>query len=667
MTTLLRTRRSVLVVALFLTAGLSPVPAAAQGYLHANGIYIADGSNTNILLRGMGLGGWLVPEGYMLGTASFANSPTQFRNVIAQLVGDDNTEQFFARYRANFIQRQDIDSLARWGFNSVRLPMHYGLLSSARGAYRASGFAIIDSLLAWCEANRLYLILDLHCAPGGQNLDNISDYQGPPALWESEEHQAWTAEIWKTLAARYASRTWIGGYDLINETAYTFTGGNTPLRNLLVRITDSIRTVDRNHLLFMEGNWYATDFAALPPAWDSNMAWSFHKYWNPNDLNAIQGYINLRANTLTPLWLGESGENSNQWFADAIALLERYNIGWSWWTHKKIGSIACPMNVRKASGYDALLKFWGGTGTQPSVDAAVAALNEQADLFNARHCRLQPDFLDALFRQPKTDARIPYAKNMIPGTVFASNYDLGRNGIAYADADFQNVSGPGGTAYNTGYAYRNDGVDIEPCNDVLSNGYDVGWTGAGEFLAYTVTVQTGGTYRLTVGASSGSSGGTARVDVDGTPWSGTITLGATGGWQTWNAFDGGTAPLAAGTHDLVFRCLSGGFNVDRLTFALVAADVEDAREKPKEFGLAPNFPNPFNPQTTISYSLPARSPVRLTVLNTLGERMTDLVTETQDAGRHEVVWDGGGMPSGTYYCRLQAGGLVETRRMVLLR
>lgn len=191
----------------------------AQGYLHASGIYIVDGSNNQIQLRGMGLGGWLVPEGYMLGTSSFANSATGFKNVVSQLVGPENAETFFQAYRASFVRKKDIDSLAAWGFNSVRLPMHYNLLTSAPGVYLESGFAIIDSLLDWCEANQIYLILDLHAAPGGQNADNISDYQGPPSLWESTVYQDWTTTLWKTIAARYKNEPWIGGYDLINETA----------------------------------------------------------------------------------------------------------------------------------------------------------------------------------------------------------------------------------------------------------------------------------------------------------------------------------------------------------------------------------------------------------------------------------------------------------------
>ncbi len=215
-------------------AGLSGQHAGAQGFLHAAGIYLADGTNRTVILRGLGLGGWLVPEGYMIGTSSFANSPTEFRNKVAALVGAPNADQFFAAYRRYFVQRADIDSLARWGFNSVRLPMHYALLITGAGGLCGTGFAMIDSLLAWCEADRLYLILDLHARLADRTWAISATTRDLPASGKANLRQ-WTAELWKTIARRYASEQWIGGYDLLNETTYSFPSGNKPLRDLLVQ------------------------------------------------------------------------------------------------------------------------------------------------------------------------------------------------------------------------------------------------------------------------------------------------------------------------------------------------------------------------------------------------------------------------------------------------
>ncbi len=88
---------------------------------------------------------------------------------------------------------------------------------------------------------------------------------------------------------------------------------------------------------------------------------------------------------------------------------------------------------------------------------------------------------------------------------------------------------------------------------------------------------------------------------------------------------------------------------------------------PTEFGLAQNFPNPFNPSTTIEFSLPRSGYVTLVVYNTLGEEIATLVSETLSAGRYSTEWNAAGFSSGIYFYRLQAGEFVETRKLLLLR
>ena len=78
---------------------------------------------------------------------------------------------------------------------------------------------MIDELLNWCEQNQIYLILDMHAAPGGQGYDAaISDYDSSkPSLWESIYNRNKLIALWGKLAERYQNETWIGGYDLLNE------------------------------------------------------------------------------------------------------------------------------------------------------------------------------------------------------------------------------------------------------------------------------------------------------------------------------------------------------------------------------------------------------------------------------------------------------------------
>ena len=102
-------------------------------------------------------------------------------------------------------------------------------------------------------------------------------------------------------------------------------------------------------------------------------------------------------------------------------------------------------------------------------------------------------------------------------------------------------------------------------------------------------------------------------------------------------------------------------------------ELAESREIPTHFELFPNFPNPFNPSTTIRYGLPVASPVSLIVYNLLGQQVATLETGTErEAGYHAVVWDGrsdAGTPvaSGVYFVRIRAGAFVQTQQMVLVK
>ncbi|MFP9098725.1 carbohydrate-binding protein [Flavobacterium sp. RHBU_24] len=559
---------------------LLSIPAFSQGFLHQQGQQIVDGNGNPILLRGLGLGGWMVQEGYMLQTASFAGSQHEIRQKITDLIGAANTETFYQKYRDNGITKRDIDSLKAWGFNSVRLPMHYNLYTlpieqepvAGQQTWLDEGFERTDALLQWCADNQMYLILDMHAAPGGQGKDaNISDYDpSKPSLWESEANKTKMIALWRRLADRYKDSPWIGAYDLINEPNWAFTGtnqngcdenSNTPLRNLMVAITQSIREVDTNHMVIIEGNCWGNNYNGIFPLWDDNMTMSFHKYWNGNDQGAIQGLLNLRNQHNVPLWLGESGENSNVWFRDAIKLVESLNIGWAWWPMKKVESIAGPADVTKPAGYQALLDYWGGTGAAPSVEAATATLMQLAENYKLQNTTIKRDVIDAMFRQVQTDDTKKYKPHPIPGKVYATEYDLGTNGFAYKDNDVATYHSGGGTytAWNQGWAMRNDGVDIQASTDSPTNGFQVGYTAPAEWLVYTLTAPDVTAYDIDIRYAG--SGKIHFEDAAGRI-SETITLPNTGGWDTWGTASLTDVLLKAGDNKVKLYIDASGFNLN---------------------------------------------------------------------------------------------------------
>ena len=346
-------RRMRLIKIILILSGLS----FSQGFLHTAGKEIVEGNGEPILLRGFGLGGWLVPEGYMLINRAWIEgfeSPTQIENHVVDLIGEEKSNEFWDEYRKNFVSRADIDQIAEWGFNHIRLPFHYKQFHTEDGS-TPIGYEIVDTLLSWCEPYNMYVILDMHCAPGAQNGGPISDSDGIARLWLEEDKKELTVQIWREIADYYSDNTLIGGYDLINEPVLPGGVSLTEFKQLYIDITQAIREVDQNHIVFVEGNWYGTDFSGLTPPWDNNMSYSFHKYWGETDISTIQSYLSMRNTYNVPLWMGESGENSNSWYYETlIKLLEENNIGWNFWCHKKADKITSPYSAIISPEYNNL-------------------------------------------------------------------------------------------------------------------------------------------------------------------------------------------------------------------------------------------------------------------------------------------------------------------------
>ncbi len=146
------------------------------------------------------------------------------------------------------------------------------------------------------------------------------------------------------------------------------------------------------------------------------------------------------------------------------------------------------------------------------------------------------------------------------------------------------------------------------------------------------------------------------TDIDGTPepnWDFRLPvwfIGLVSQFDTSPPFDTGYQLWPRGSFDI-----------------FIVKVARDGDVLPTEFGLAQNFPNPFNPSTTIQFSLPRSGYVTLTVYNTLGAGVATLVSETLSAGRYSTEWDASRFSSGVYFYRLQAGEFVETKKVVLLR
>jgi beta-glucanase (GH16 family) len=546
-------------------ASINVTTGEIQYFLQTDGKKIVNSSGEEVLLRGVGPGGWQIMEGYMMQTSGFAGAQHEIKEKLIELMGEANTETFFSEWRANHFTQRDVDSLAAWGYNSIRIPMHYNLFTlpiedepvAGENTWIETGFELIDNVLEWSAPHNMYVILDMHATPGGQGAGSeINDYDpDKPSLWESQENRDKLVALWTRIAERYKDNEWIGGYDLINETHWDLGPQNTLLRDIYEDITDGIRGVGDNHILFIEGNWYANDFSGLTPAWDDNIVYSFHKYWSYNDTASIQWVLDLRDEHNVPLWMGEAGENSNTWFTDAISLFENNNIGWAWWTMRKIGDIDSPYAVDINPGYQAILDYWQGNGPQPTEQEAFDGMMQLTQNLLVDNSRYRRDVPDACIRQVQTNDTKPFhgSAAQVPGVIHFSDFDLGKNNFAYYDtvvADY-NLSTGNFTAWNSGWSYRNDGVDIERnTDDINSNGFHVGFVNQGEWMKYTVDINETAVYKASIRLASEQTGGEFFLTIDDQEVTTTQVVSATGGWTQFTTFEINDIILPEGEHSL---------------------------------------------------------------------------------------------------------------------
>jgi len=117
---MLHIKRTSLLLLLIIIGGSE---ANAQGFLKASGKQIVNEKGQNIILRGVGLGGWMLQEGYML-RVNGQGMQHKIRSRIADLIGEEKTQTFYNTWLTNHTRKIDIDSMKAWGFNSIRLPMH---------------------------------------------------------------------------------------------------------------------------------------------------------------------------------------------------------------------------------------------------------------------------------------------------------------------------------------------------------------------------------------------------------------------------------------------------------------------------------------------------------------------------------------------------------------
>lgn len=413
-------KKTILYLAAALTTLLSgcSTPQVQEDYLRVEGEYLMQGEDT-FFIRGINLGNWLNPEGYMFAFRN-CSSAGRINTAFAEAVGPDFAAKFWRTWRENYITEADIDYIASTGANTIRLPFHYKIftpdlyLGGRSIDPETSAIAQIDSCVAWCKRNGLKVILDMHDAPAGQTGDNIDDSYGYPWLLVSPESQKLFCDIWQQIAARYKDEPTVLGYELCNEPiAHYFQDDleqlNAQLEPLFKRAVEAIRTVDKQHIILLGGAQWNGTFAGVFHDWhfDDNIMYTCHRYGQSPDVSGISDLIAWRDSTHLCMYMGETGHNTIEWIRQSVEVYETYNIGYTFWPYKKMGNQSW-VGFNAPEGWNEMIDFAEADRSsyfsirelRPNQQKMQEALTNLLDSCRFEHCFIDSAYISAMHLIP---------------------------------------------------------------------------------------------------------------------------------------------------------------------------------------------------------------------------------------------------------------------------
>jgi hypothetical protein len=229
-------------------------------FLHVDGTRLADAPGATFVLRGNNAGGFLNRANFLTG---YPATETLHRAALLRALGPERYRLFFDRFTQAFFGDADAAFLAALGMNHVRIPFNYRHFEDDDRPFelKPEGFAQLDRVIEVCDRNGLYVILDLHALPGAQNMHWHSDNPTHYAFfWQHRHFQDRVVHLWEALAERYKGNPAVAGYNLMNEPG---DATNAKVKPFYDRCVAAVRAVDPDHVLFLDGNRYSTDFSAF--------------------------------------------------------------------------------------------------------------------------------------------------------------------------------------------------------------------------------------------------------------------------------------------------------------------------------------------------------------------------------------------------------------------
>ena len=316
--------------------------------------YVVDENGKKVILNGVNIGNWLLWETWMGFVPEYTHDWAHYDTleVLTERFGTEKTAEIEKVFMDNFITENDIAQIEKLGFNCVRVPFWYRNFMNEDGTWLTSnhnenpGFKRIDWLIETCEKYGIYIILDMHGAPGGQSKNHSTGKAGRNELYEVESKMNTCVELWTTIADRYKDNKIIAVYDLLNEPHnnggysgdYSWEAGSQEAAAQTNKAYDilykAIREVDNNHIISFEGIW-STDVLPNPEECGyENVMYQLHIYDTSTDmiLYRVNELRKIRREWGVAVYNGEYNNGENEYFAQM--LYELFQINRTKWNYK---------------------------------------------------------------------------------------------------------------------------------------------------------------------------------------------------------------------------------------------------------------------------------------------------------------------------------------------
>jgi endoglucanase len=388
-----------LLLAVWMVVLLAAPAFAESGLVRTEGKRFVASDGSTLAIKGISLGNWLMPEGYMF-KFEVAKAPRQIYGAFDRLLGPERAKAFWAEYRERYIAEDDIRFIKSVGFNTVRIPLHWDLFMTRDGAMTGPGWALLDRMLGWVRAAGLYAIVDLHAAPGGQTGINHDDGPGYPLMFYVPRDRDLTVKLWQAIAQRCAGDPTILGYDILNEpiAPYHDTATLNPrLEPFYRQVTEAIRSVDPGRVVILAAGQWSSSFDMFGPPFAPNLAYTYHSFWASTKRDSIQRHLNFSNRYDVPLFLGETGELTDEWNARFRKLHEMHGIGWSFWTYKNLDTPSTVVSIPRPDGWTEIVAFADGvTRTKPSDALIEKAMAQYLDGMRLPNATVRWSYLGSL-------------------------------------------------------------------------------------------------------------------------------------------------------------------------------------------------------------------------------------------------------------------------------